>query len=362
MNARTALLRRPALGFSLVELMIGLAIGMIAIVIMMQVFSVSEGFKRTTTGGDDAQNNGAIAIYGLQRDIRQAGYGLTAMSVIGCNVTLRAGVTVSPMGPVTINHPNIPAAVADANTDTLLVFYGNGNDAPEGDRIEAQPSTATYTLGGFALPASAPSLSVGDRVVAQAQTRPSPCTLTMESVSNVAGSMVTVPTGVAGMSGGALFDLGAAPTVLVYAIRSGNLTVCNYMSANCGANPVVPADWTPIAANVVSLRAQYAKDTTTPNMDAVVDEGGYDQVRPSTACDWSRVFGVRVSLVARNAQYDAASAPAAMATASAPQWAGSASAPIDLSSLADWQHYRYKVFETTIPIRNMTWKGAQPGC
>ena len=79
-------------GFSMVEMMIGLVIGMIAVIVMMQVFSVSEGYKRTTTGGDDAQNNGAIALYALQRDIRQSGLGASAFQLIGCNVTLRAGV------------------------------------------------------------------------------------------------------------------------------------------------------------------------------------------------------------------------------------------------------------------------------
>ena len=120
-------------GFSLVELMVGLVVGMIGVVIMMQIFSVSEGYKRTTTGGDDAQNNGAIALYGIQRDLRQAGQGTNsfnglvppnaAASLIGCNITLRAGVTINANGPVTINHASIPAG--DANTDTL-----NNNISP----------------------------------------------------------------------------------------------------------------------------------------------------------------------------------------------------------------------------------------
>lgn len=354
-SSQTASVRHR--GFSLVELMVGLAIGMIAVIVMMQVFSVSEGFKRTTTGGDDAQNNAAVAIYGLQRDIRHAGLGLTADSVIGCDVTLRGGVTVSAMGPVTINHPNIPAAVADDDTDTILVFYGNGADSPDGERIEAQPATNTYALGGFAAAASAPAVRANDAVVAQASVRADPCALTVERVSSVAGSNVTVPTGVAGVSGGALFNLDQAPTVLVYAIRDGNLTVCDYMAVDCGAATVVADDWRPIAANVVSLRAQYAKDTTAPDMDGVVDDDGFDQVRPATACEWARVFGVRLALVARNAQYDKE-----VVTTAAPTWAGSEDVPIDLSGLADWQHYRYKVLETTIPIRNMAWKGAQPGC
>ena len=145
--------------------MVGLVIGMIGVVVMMQIFSVSEGYKRTTTGGDDAQNNGAIGLYGLQRDVRMSGQGAssftdnaastTAYSLVGCNVTLRAGVTINALGPVTINHASIPAG--DANTDTLLIFYGNGDDGPEGDRIESQPATNTYTLAGFLTTGGTPS-------------------------------------------------------------------------------------------------------------------------------------------------------------------------------------------------------------
>ena len=37
-------------GFSLVELMVGLVIGLMATLVIMQVFSTFEGQKRTTTG------------------------------------------------------------------------------------------------------------------------------------------------------------------------------------------------------------------------------------------------------------------------------------------------------------------------
>ena len=337
-------------GFSLVELMVGMAIGMIAVIVMMQVYSVSEGYKRSTTGGDDAQNNGAIAIYGLQRDLRQAGYGFNAFNVIGCNLTLRTGVTVNALGPITINHPSIPAG--DANTDTLLVFYGSGNDSPEGDRIETQMFQTTYTLSGLTTASGTPSVAANDRVIAQASTRPSPCGLTMETVSSVSVSNVTVPTGVPGVAGGALFNLGPAPRVLAYAVRGGNLTVCDYMVSNCGASTLNLADWVPVASNIASLRAQYGRDTAAGTMDGIVD--AYDQTTPATACAWVRTRAVRLALVARSVREDVTSA--------APTWQGSGTAPIDLSAKSDWQRYRYKTFETTVPMRNMAWMGVQAGC
>ena len=34
-------------------------------------------------------------------------------------------------------------------------------------------------------------------------------------------------------------------------------------------------------------------------------------------------------------------------------------AAINLSGNADWQHYRYKSLESTIPVRNAIWSGSQ---
>jgi type IV pilus assembly protein PilW len=116
-----------------------------------------------------------------------------------------------------------------------------------------------------------------------------------------------------------------------------------------------PAVWVPIGHQVVSLRAQYGRDTTAPAMDAVVDV--FDQDAPTTACEWMRVSAVRLAVVARSPQQAAQAV-----TASAPTWAGSASQPIALDALEDWQQFRYRTFETLVPIRNMTWLPGAAGC
>ena len=67
-------------GFSLVEIMVALVIGMLGIIVMMQVFAMFEAQKRTTTGGDDAISSGSIALYSLQRDIQHAGWGISAIN------------------------------------------------------------------------------------------------------------------------------------------------------------------------------------------------------------------------------------------------------------------------------------------
>jgi len=79
--------RNFSAGFSLVELMVAMVIGLLAIIVMMQMFSVFEEQKRTTTGGDDALSSGAIALNSMQQDIEQAGWGLSSVRVLGCNIT-----------------------------------------------------------------------------------------------------------------------------------------------------------------------------------------------------------------------------------------------------------------------------------
>ena len=72
-------------GFSLAEIIVGLGIGMISMVVIMQVFAVFEGGKRTTTSGVDAQNNGALALYMIEQDARMAGWGMEPATYANCN-------------------------------------------------------------------------------------------------------------------------------------------------------------------------------------------------------------------------------------------------------------------------------------
>lgn len=357
-------------GFSLIEIMVGGLIGVISILAIMQILSISEGQKRTTTGGSDAQSNGAIALYGLQRDLRQAGFGVSAFNLLGCRVTLPTGGVLNSIAPVTINPAFIPAG--DANTDTLLVVYGNSNSPPEGDGIltasAAQPYSVTTPI----------SFAVNDYIILGPVTAPSPCllTLTLDRVAAIAGSQLTVnpgalgaPVGVSPVINAPVYNLGQTPKFLAYAIRGGNLTVCDYTANNflndCAnaANTGNATIWTPVSNNIVSLRVEYGRDITAP-MDGIVDV--YDQTPPATTCDWARISAVRLALVARNSEpSERQNGQRVLVTAAAPIWAGAA--PINLTATTvppnvTWQNYRYKLFQTIVPIRNINWLGVQAGC
>lgn len=132
--------------------------------------------------------------------------------------------------------------------------------------------------------------------------------------------------------------------------------MCDYMVNDCAtaANVANPAIWQTIGDNIVSLRAEYGRDATVA-MDGIVDT--YDQTTPATACNWARTSAVRLALVARSAQFEKD-----VVTAAAPVWQGSLTAPITLPNAAGWDHYRYRVYQTLLPIRNISWMGVVSGC
>lgn len=361
MAAKLHTQRRHARGLGLVEVMIGLVIGLIAILVVMQVFQLSEGARRTTVGGDDAQMSGTLTLTALQRELRQAGYGSSAFPILGCSLTMPGGWTLPAIAPVIVNPDVALVPAGDANTDTLLIMYGNNAGAPEGDLIAAQTAQNVYSV------ATPTSFDRNHFVVAAPEwatlpgPRAAPCALSLEAVTATnapSPPTVTVGVGVAGMVNGYLYNLGPAPRFLAYAVRGGNLTVCDFLANDCRLGVNDPAIWTPISPGVVSLRAVYGMDSTIP-MDATVD--GFVRATPATQCDWARFSALRMAVVSRSGEFDRTLGQDVPAIP-APEWRASDAAPIDLTADGEWERYRYKVFETTVPVRNMAWLGVQTGC
>jgi len=136
-----------------------------------------------------------------------------------------------------------------------------------------------------------------------------------------------------------------------------------------------------IADNIVHMRALYGLDDGVDNGTVpystlfVAGDGLVDRfVDGNTVPDWKYVIAVRLVVVARSAQPEIPAAGRGApcdTTAAEPTWSGSAwtGAPwlfntrLDLSTPADtptnnWQCYRYKTFETTVPVRNWIWKAS----
>jgi type IV pilus assembly protein PilW len=359
--------RHAAKGFTLIELMVSVVVAMLFAVLAMRVFGQAESQKRVTAGGNDAMINASLGLFALERDARHAGHGITAFAILGCRLTWTTtssavSVTLSA-APLTINAAEVVAG--DPGTDTLLVFSATSNNPSEGDATIATSDGTGYRV------ATPGQFAADTWIAALASTRVSACSSSLDKVTAVdpATSKLAVAQGTTGLPVGSIvFDLGSAVQVRAYAVRQGSLTVCDYSAWNCGdaSKTVDPDVWPVVASNIVSLRAQYGRDTTgisgaSSSMKGVVDS--FDQVTPGSAsdtsaiatqCRWARVLAVRMAVVARSVAYDK-TAP----TAAAPAWDGTAAAPIDLSRDTAWQRFRYKTLQATVPLRNLIWDGSQ---
>ena len=125
-------------GFGLVEIMVGLVIGLLTTLVIMQIFTSFEGQKRTTSGSADAQTNGAVALYSISRDVQMAGYGL--LPVLGTPLNCNP----QPM----IDHDNDPAPTQSRSVShpfssptAALLTYSALCTAPARPPARRAPST-----------------------------------------------------------------------------------------------------------------------------------------------------------------------------------------------------------------------------
>ena len=120
------LTRRDERGFTLVEVLVGMAVALIGMVMMVQAMQVWEGRKRTTATGSDAQVAGSIALFSLERDIKMAGYGFGNAVAMNCTVSAYDSTRAAPG---TFTFPMVPVLINDGAAgapDTITVLYGSG--------------------------------------------------------------------------------------------------------------------------------------------------------------------------------------------------------------------------------------------
>src|SRR3989442_15783857 len=107
-------------GFSMVELLVAMLIGLIGMIIIFQAFEVSESIKRSTTSGGDAQQNGVIALYTMERDFKNGGMGFNDTGFVGCNIVgfdkKRATPNFPPAG---VTMKLAPAFITSGATTTV---------------------------------------------------------------------------------------------------------------------------------------------------------------------------------------------------------------------------------------------------
>lgn len=353
--------RAGSRGMTLIEVLIAMAISLVVVLAVYQTFAASEGYRRSATAGGDATFNGSLAMYALQRDLRMAGYGLNAQALLGCRVIAYDGGT-DPVRDLEFRLSPVSITQGANNTpDTIEVTFSSTEAVPAPIRLTQTTPTNQADLridNGFGIQAGQ-LLIIGepgeDCTMAQATNTPTLEVAGSQDLLKRASGSYRTPFNTwatsrynkpGGMGpnytlDGMVFPIGNTPGVNRYYILDNALTTDQVLQGNVAM---------PVSAHIVQLQAQYGKDT---NNDGSVDT--WDEITPNAPNGWLQVVAIRVGLVARSALPERPDPGTGLCetTTVTPSWSVG---DFDLSADAQWRCYRYRVFESTISLRNMIWR------
>lgn len=347
--------RDHAKGFSLVEVMVGMTLGLLAVLVIMQAFSVFENQKRTTTAGSDAQENGLMAVVQLEQDIRNAGAGLTDSAAFDCSsiysyydsgsgtpTSPAPGVPTSVMAPVTIIDGGA------TGSDTITMTRGTGflgsipvtitSGMPQPSAELNVNSTTGFANGNLIL------VSQGGNCTVMEVTQVQGAAL---KIQHNPGSSGPTYNPAASFYNTAPGNTWPSFTTGAKILNFGSLVINTYsVDANYSLQMVdTSAVVTTLVKDIVRLQAKYGISSAVGNQDVAqwVDATAATGFNTLDSAKVKRIKAIQITVVARSGKKEAGNV-----TTSAP-------GGVDVSTLPDWQKYRYRVYTTIIPLRNIIW-------
>jgi type IV pilus assembly protein PilW len=364
--------RRVQRGFGLVELMVGLVIGLIAVLVIYQVYSVAEGFKRNTTAAGEAQQSGLFSTFVLGMEIGNGGAGMAdaAQDLASC--------------------PDPGSFAASFRPIPVMITDGGGNSNPDSFVVNYSMATTLVNSATFAADAIAgASYSVqspngfhnGDLIVGiSSPTTPnSPCASSVvtaaPSTPDINGFVTITHTGsaVSFFAGASrLLNMGPCNRAqkVQYSVNNKVLYSTPLLDANCAplANPI----GNPLASNIVNMKVEYGIDNNADPkglLDTWVQatvNGVWDPAAllPAAVTKINQIKAIRIGIIVQSEQFDQTLGDYNWVlfdcnNANKAACPGRLSGQIKASILpAPPGNWRFRTYETVIPLRNVIWNKA----
>lgn len=380
-------------GVTLIELMVAMIIGLIVSLAIYTVLSTFEGRKRTTTSVNDIDQTASYASYLIDKSLRSAGTGFTgglnpkstssstnstplaaANYSLGCLLKVNRGATVlvpkaaaypAPFATVPLAPRLVPIVIFDniaTNGDVLMTMGGSGGLSESVNNLSAAPAASTITLTSVA------GITANDRVLLLGTNNSSPiagtpCIMNQVVSTFVQGTGTTFSAGLASgtsdyrvdpttyaasiTSTGVLFNLGKTPSFLMFGVGANN-TLFRYdmLQPNGAQNPSQVAD------GVYSMHAIYGVGATPGSLVWTAPTGAFSSASllngtAAANLNLRNIKAVRIALVMRT------SLPEKEIVSPATLNIFESTGPATTVSVALTNtRYRYRVVESTIPIRN----------
>jgi type IV pilus assembly protein PilW len=358
-------------GFGLIEVMVGLVIGLIAVLVIYQVYTVSEGFKRNTTASGEAQQSGLFSMFILGMEVGNGGAGM-ADAAQDLGACADPGNFPASFRPIPVMITDGGGGVVNPNPDSFVVNYSMATTLANSAVFAADAAPASsYTVqspGGF---------HNGDLIVAIAAPggAGSPCASSVitapPTVPDLNGFVTITHTGSAiNLFAGAsrLLNMGPCSKVqkVQYSLNGDVLYSTPLLDTGANCTPAVIAA-NPLASNIVNMKAEYGiADPASPKglLSTWVQAnagGGWDpaSVLPATVSKINQIKAIRIGFIVRSEQFDQ--------TLGKYDWvlfdcadAVKANCPGRLTgtipaTVAPAGNWRYRTYETVIPLRNEIW-------
>jgi type IV pilus assembly protein PilW len=359
-------------GFTLVELMVAMAIAAVTAVIVLEVLTTFQSRRQSVSGSNDAEINASIGMFAIEREIRMAGAGYT--SAIGSRCV--AGINLAYNGAAVSNGAQpMPLRIIDggANPDRIDMMRSDAN-------LGVAPITVMQAMASPVaniVVSSSAGLAVNDLLLAVSNDSSQPCTLMQltaapaavgvnwslahdsTSLYNPASPAVLFTNAAAYQPQDSIINLGG------FGVRRFQV-VCSDGGAPAPTNSCDLKWFDPItqpaptmgntesaASQVVDLQAQYGvAPAGSQVVDQWVDATGVWAGIPN-AVNVARIKAVRVAIVTRSNREGRQVGPASVAL-----WDAGIPATERLRNFAgDERNFRYQVLTVTIPLINVIWSG-----
>lgn len=376
---RTGTMPRPgskAGGFSLIELMVALAIGLVVSLAIFSVLSASEGRRRTTTAVNDISQSGSYVAYMVDKAVRSAGSGFKTVwsQAYGCTLNVerasgrvlpRAAAFPAPFGALPLAMNLAPVVIFDGagadGSDVIATMAGTAGFGEAAVRMTSGAvnelrvrSTVGYSANDLVLMGHAGS----DCLLAQVGTPVGVDSLPLAGQYTVAAGATINMANILALGDPYIAALGnAAPTAAGTATNppqfrlmgiGDNRTLFAYDLLNVTGNAPLP-----MADGVFDMQAIYGvtsgpADRTLDNWVAPTGGTWGSAALMPSGNNLRRIVAVRIGLIMRSslAERDPVSPTEIKLFRDEPTLTYTRTL-----STAD-RAFRYRTFEITVPVRN----------
>lgn len=362
-------------GFSLVELMVAMGIGMVLVLLISTVMVRQESSRRTLTAGNDATLSGTFLSFMLDRELRSAGSGFVSRGGASMGCTLNVARNGAQVLPATAALP-APFGSVPVNVPLAAVMVYPGLGANGSDVIGIQQGVAglgeiPYNVRPNSVTAldlrvnNTVGFRANDLVVVREPNRG--CMVqqiaptfvqTGGDVLQIGGTYAVVAVAAnaivdfARTESAEIINLGAAPRIQLFGLGTNDRLFSYDLLRLTGSTT---ADL--MGEGVITMRAMYGIDT---NNDRTVDTWVNPSVAPWTPAALSagtpaanaalrNILAVRVGLVLRGDLMESAD----VSPGSLDLFADLGALKQTVNLTANQKRMRVRAVEFTVPLRNL---------